>query len=684
MNLINQLLNYVNYTPSNDIINLLGNISDESNAISSNYVNKYLDSIYDTDSYIASKIYNYDKVNKPIYQLNLGLTLINQIDQELILPYLSVYTSQDGTQYLSAHPLLIDTFNQVLGLTLIRGELRTQIIDSSTLVDSEGKYNLPSVANANYKLGTLVIDDITYEYNEYSPYSSELLSYSIVQKPNGTIYLCVSQPLMRRITSTSNIELSYIVDDSDSLSMNISELSTVYEGVTYKFSSIIISNILTDLPKSDSLDYETLISRSDYLLRLSSVPSVRRCTIYSMSDLILDKAHEVDISDTSGITQMSNDIDLVYNENNELHYVPFYSYFVVELDNYQTLDNLTRNFILNYLTRGLLIKEVLLSYGNLEEVSLDQGNTYNPDYHPYQLAHLVSSKNKLGNYQLYSPLEGEARSLVEFSTPGYQCPDLFIQLVQSRYVSVDISIKLSINYSDANELADIGLQLLTELRQIFNSNKYTYNSTLTIQDIEDLCYQNSAVTYAIVEPFDYARPGTKTVYGVNEVHASPFELLILGKLSLLLDIHTINTTPEDLLIWEDSLTNKLISYEDQLTIESNYKLTIRVSDNIEVTDDLLAGDSIILPNLNLSLVNYVVEVGTALNLSQTIKSAGSIQVHKNTPLSPILDSSDYHSDTPDDNMMNPSSIPPWPLVTDISDIEPYTIIDSSIQDGEIK
>lgn len=680
MTLVRELSNYTKYQPSNDLISMLGDLSDESNAISTNYTNKYLSDIYDMDSYIASKIYNYDKVNEPVYSVDLGLTLVDQVSENLIIPNNSSFESQDGVLYISSQPLVIDAFSQILSLSLIRGQLQSQVIDTSTLISSKGKCNLVKVNKANYISGYLLIDNVEYSYNEYAPYNSDILAYSVSIKPNGDIYLIISESLMRLVTNTSNIVLNYIVDENDSTNVNITRLSTTFEGSTYTFTDIITYEITSNLAKSTSFDYETLMTRFDYYNLLKSIPIVQRSTVYTMSDLILKTAHEVEIVNNSGESQMSNDIDLVYVDDSGTHYVPYYAYFVVELLNYQTLDNLTRNFIMNYLNRGLLLKEVLLTYGNKLEVSPDGGN-YNPEYKPSMLAHLVDSRNAIGNYTMYSPTT--VKSETQFSTPGYNCPDLFVQLVQAKYVSVDISIKLSINYKDSNDLTNIGLQLLSSLRQFLYSDKFTFNSTLTLYDVEDLCYQNPAVTYVIVEPFNYSRPGDSFITGVDKVEASPFELLVLGKLSLLLDIITKNVEDE-FTISESSLTNKWLSYEDQSSIEDSHQLIIKLHEGIDASDySKLSGNSITLPRLELSLVNYIVEVGKPVFASNSIKSAGSTHVYTTHKLFPKYDESNYQSDTPESDLNNPPSSP-WSLITDISDKVDEVIIDSNIEGGKIK
>lgn len=683
MGFIDKLSEYTIYRKADDVINLLGEFVDESKVISDNYTDKYINDIYTPESYISSKIFNYDKVNKPIYTIDLGVVLSNTISTDsIIIPKYSTYVSQDQTSYTSMHSLLLNEFSQIMRLEVVRGVIQSRTIDASEVLNSQGFYNLSIVDGANYLVGSLTVDGVEYAYDEYAPYQSNSIGYSVTSVPTGdNLTLNFGADLLRMVSPTSSIELSYVVDTSEDFVDDITSLTTTYESTTYNFKDITPTNITSTSMKSNFFDFETLVSRADYLNKLKAIPILNRAAIYSMADLIKGTAHEVILNQNlaEGESNKSNDIQLIYTDSSgDNHYVPYYAYFVVELTDQRVLDQLIRRFIMNYLSRGLAVREVLLAYGSLPGVGANEGQNstrLDSSYTPAKLPTIVNVQNQTeGNYL-------PAPDSTDLSTPGYNMPDLVIQLVQAQYVSVDITISVVLDYSNDNELTELGLVLLDDIKSYLASSRFTYNSKLTLDDIETQCYSHEFVEYVDIKPFDYSRPGQPVVKGVNYVESSPFELISLGKLTLNLDVK-YKSVNDKFTISESQLSNRLTGYLEKLDASDRGKLIVSLSDKVEASDSINVVNTVVLPKLSMSLVNCVTNVGLA-DIQSTVKSASKVHLVSTNTSHPTTDSSDYVSDNSNTNL-NPTSSKPWALISDIpKDPVDKWVIDQSITNGVI-
>ena len=296
------------------------------------------------------------------------------------------------------------------------------------------------------------------------------------------------------------------------------------------------------------------------------------------SDDIVELAFNSDTSDwDNGTLVISNPLSTAV--------VPHYMYLVVASQDYSVQ---MKRDIMNSIKRGLMTKELLLDYGTLhrDKYSISVGNygyKVDKNYRPYQLPYIINSSNK----DSLSPIrydESDKKSRVEM-------PDLVVQIENAKYVPVDISLYVDFNYETIDELMNLYLSLIGDIKKLFELSKSNtnlkFNNSLSKSDIRKLVYRYKQVNSVVVEDFKYYRDNLK--HGpVSSIQFSPFELPVLGKLNISIDYHLVTEiTPEVIRSLDNLVLNKATyeAYDTVRTIEDNARIKFYLEEDPIIVND---------------------------------------------------------------------------------------------------
>ena len=535
-----------NENPSDPTILLLKMLA-ESESIGENYYNYYMSEEYNLTSHMASKLFNYNlNLNVP-YRYDLKASVkIKESGNKPVKLQLPQYTSfkSKNSNYILENSLIVNNYSSTESLILIQGELKSETINSLTIINTSRIYKLTTSDKIYADIGYLEIDGI--RYTDYSiinaKYSDTEICYGVELSEDGNYYLIISKKLLDKIMNNSIITLNFIVKDTENDGETITELTTdpiTLNEIQYEISidQITINTKMRDqLISTTLLDFDTNISKFDYEENANSLESVILAKAYDCEDIISKSIIELNPDNPE-----TWDVKLTFPKDSDgnLIPVPYYMYIVVASENLYTESIMSiqlKKEIMNSLQNGLSIKEVLLDYGTESRtigdtsynVSIrDQGYQLSSTYRPYQLPFIIDSRNSL------EPITNS--DILNDKTSRYNMPDLVIQLEPASYVPIDMVIKLDLSYDTLDDLMNFYLSLIDSIKSLFElskSNDYLkFNSKIVKSDIDKIIYQYSGVNYAIIEDFEYYR-NNKKLGPVKEIQLAPFELPVLGKLTI--------------------------------------------------------------------------------------------------------------------------------------------------------
>lgn len=636
----------------------------ESECIGENYYNYYLSEEYNMSSYLATKLFNYNlKLNIPYkYDVKAAIKIASDTNNQPMKIQIPKYTAfkSSNSNYILENSLVVNNYNSTESLTLIQGELKSETINSQTIISNSSRYYKLSISDYIYpNIGYLKIDDI--QYSEYSiidaKYDTNKICYGVELSDDGNYYLILSQRLFDKIMMNSEIMLNFLVKDTDNDGETFTELTIdpiTVDGVDYRISIsqiTINSKIRDQLVSTTLLDFDTNISKFDYEENVNALDSVILAKTYDCSDLITNSIVELD-SENETRDPESWDVKLIFQEkdkNGNITYpkdengnyipVPYYMYIVVaskELYTESVMSLQLKREIMNSLQNGLDIKEVLLDYGTKSrtlryddgvtqeyQVSVqNQGYQLSSNYRPYQLPYIVDYKNSL------EPINNSDR-FTKFSR--YGMPDLVIQLEPASYVPVDITLKLDLSYDSLDDLMNFYLSLIDSIKSLFElskSNTYLqFNSKLVKSDIDKVIYQYSGVNFAIIDNFIYYRNNKKSD-PVESVQFAPFELPVLGKLQIYLDLKQ-QSLYENLIINDKNLNLTRVQHylnEQVIIHDPSARVILKLSDSFEIKEtDKVSFDpiEISVPTYQLNLTYWIVSAvcdQETLTITSTSKS----------------------------------------------------------------
>ena len=661
---------------SNDPTILLLKILAESECIGQNYYDYYMSEEYNMNSYLATKLFNYNrKLNIPYkYDVRTSIKISDNINNRPLKIQLPKYTTfrSKNSNYILKNSVIVNNYSSTESLILIQGEMKDETINSQTIVNnSERQYRL-SVSDYIYpNIGYLEIDGV--RYTEYSivdaKYSDSKICYGVELSDDENYYLILSQKLFDKIMANSKITLNFLIKDVENDGETFTELTTdqvIISDTTYDISIdqiTITSKIRDQLMSTTLLDFDTNISKFDYEENVNSLDSVILAKTYDCSDIITNSIVELDstlVNQNEDLIQRDPstwDVKLIFEERDEngklISYpkdkngnyipVPYYMYIVVasaDLYTESTMSLQLKREIMNSLQNGLCIKEVLMDYGtesrSLQDISGkdtytyhvsvgDQGYKLTSDYRPYQLPFIVDYKNSL---------EPISSSEIDTKVSRYRMPDMVIQLEPASYVPVDIEIQLDLSYDSLDDLVNFYLSLIDSIKALFElskSNTYLqFNSKLVKSDIDKVIYQYPEVNYAIIQNFIYYRNNVKSD-PVKEIQFAPFELPVLGKLTIYLDVKQKSLS--DQFIINDRNLN-LVSIQqyvnDKFVVrDSNAKILLKLSDSLNINDTNIKFEptEIQPDSYQIGLTYWVVSVtGDQEEFSSTTSSKSIISV----------------------------------------------------------
>lgn len=641
---------------SSDPTILMLKMISESESIGNNYYDYYLSEEYNMDSYLAIKLFNYNtKLNIPYkynIQANLKIDDNTNTPSRAILPKYTVFKTQNST-YLLENSTIVNSYNSVENLTLIQGELKNETVNSQTMINNSSRYyKLSTQDNIYPNFGYLEIDNI--KYTEYSiidsKYSDSKVCYGVELSDDGNYYLILSQKLFNKIMINSKITLNFLVKDIENDGESFSEISTNPVKINNNDYNIIISQITINskirdqLESTTLLDFNTNISKFDYEENINSLESVIIAKCYDCNDFMSGSIIELDPENYN-----TWDVKLNYpskiGSTDEYMPVPYYMYVVVASPE-TTVDKVMplqlKKEIMDSIKNGLFIKEILLDYGTLSrgdnyQVSENnQGYKLSENYRPYKLPFIVDSRNSPDRSDKYN---------------GYNMPDLVIQLEPASYIPVDVTLKLELSYDTLDDLMNFYLNLIDSIKSLFElskSNNYLkFNSKLIKSDIEQIIYQYPQINTAIIENFTYYRD-QKKIENVEEIQFAPFELPVLGKLSINLNLRQV---PEDrdefLKIGESPLSGRKYFYlKDTLRINDlNAKVMLKLEDNLKIQDSKLSfKHSLVNTDYELGITYWIASaegVTESVNITSNSKSVIMSQNHS------VDDDSDFRDDSSD-------------------------------------
>lgn len=623
-----------NLENSSDTTILLLKILAESESIGENYYDYYISEEYNTDSYLTTKLFNYNlKLNIPYkYEIRASIKISDPVNNKPLkaqLPKFTVFKSKNSN-YILQNSLIINNYNSTEFLTFVQGELKNETVNSQTIISENSRYYKLSISDKIYPdIGYLEIDGI--HYSNYSiinsKYSDSEICYGVELSDDGNYYLILSQKLFDKIMMNSKIILNFLVKDVQNDGENFTELSTdpiTIDDSDYDVSIeqiTINSKIRDQLISTTLLDFDTNISKFDYEENINALESVILAKAYDCGDIITKSIIELDSLDSTNDQNRKPetwDVKLIYENRDEtgklINYptdpdgnyipVPHYMYIVVASEDIYTESTISlqlKREIMNSLQHGLCLKEVLLDYGtDFRNVVNSEGNTtytykvskgnqgYRLDnnYRPYQLPFIVDPKNSLE--PISSTIHEDINSKI---SSRYGMPDLVIQLEPASYVPVDIEIKLDLSYDSLDDLMNFYLSLIDSVKSLFElskSNTYLkFNSKLVKSDIDKVVYQYPRVNFAIIEDFIYYRDNIQST-PVKEIQFAPFELPVLGKLKIYLDVklQQLNET----IFASDNQNLNLVKAEHYLneiiaTQDLDAKILLKLSDSMTIQDN---------------------------------------------------------------------------------------------------
>ena len=425
------------------------------------------------------------------------------------------------------------------------------------------------------------VNDQIIDYSDYAEFDNENKCYSIIYGRDDYFYLILSKPLLKSIVNYESIKLKYLFIENK-LTSKPAELeiaSEVYnlqnKSYTAKINDISVKSEYENpqINPNNVMTYNQAITKQDYQKLISNHPSVKLCKLYDISDKIVDSVIEID----------SNNPIIDLKVGNLDAFLPMYVYAAIAFKDTELYE---KSVIVDYLKSiGLNLKEVLLDYGNNPNVSTDGGYTISKTYHPYLLPEYVDVKNSSIKTQL-DPFESKPDSY-----PGYQMPDLVLHILNAKYLTIDITLRLEIDSDDASEIFDIYIAVVTKINEIFavGTGNYTFNSLIKRDQIIQNVYSVSdKIMTLFIDDFKYYRNGEASEK-VNEVQLAPDEIPMLGKLSVYLDYHQVSNVNPELIAIADKIEFLNISKNNNENLIANdlpMSLSIKLNDSLTVIDSI--------------------------------------------------------------------------------------------------
>lgn len=632
----------------------------ESEAIGNNYYNYYLSQEFDVNSYIVNKLFNYNLKSHIPYKYILRV-IIKLVDAnksvKVELPKYTILTS-DTSSFILNNSLIISNYNSTSTLELIQGTLGSESINQKLLI-TQSRYKLSVTGEIYPKIGYLSIDGI--QYDTYSlqdaKYNPEGLYYGVELDQDNNYYLILSKQLKDKILNNSTVSLQYLINDIENDGETITSLFAdpiESDGIEYEISIsnlFLTSKARAELRSTTLVDFETNISKFDYESNSNALESVILSKAYDCSDVASGSIIELNPNNPETFDVKlgfyedpgSKSVSAYSNESQQ-PIVPYYMYLVIASNDYSIQ---LRRDIMNSLSNGLCIKEVLLDYGTLSrdnyQVSVDnQGYVLNPSYRPYQLPYIIDANNSI------HPLtEEELESGTKSSR--YNMPDLVIQLEPASYVPVDISIAIDISYDSIDELMNFYLSLIDNIKGLFELSKdnknLKFNSKLVKSEIENLAYQSNNINYVQVDDFVYYRNNIS--HTGEEIQFSPFELPVLGKLEIILDYHLVSEITPEVIQAIDDRINLIAAHrkhEFGILAKDNKRPIIKLElvDGAKVVDNPLRFRPL---DAEFKLkIQYVAISVAADSLTITESLSAKSVIATTNPNHPTLDNKDYADD----------------------------------------
>lgn len=607
--------------------------------------------------YSDSKIcYGVELSSDGSYYLIFSQKLFDKImnNSKITLNFLVKDIENDGETIteLTTDPIMVDevkyeiSIDQIIINTKMRDQLRsTTLLDFDTNIS---KFDYEENANS---LESVILakaydcsDIITKSIIELEPDNPEKWDVKLTF-PESDSFNIISYPYSDHTKTVNGITFT---DNGDkSITVN----GTATGRATFLVSNLPISQgiyKLSGCPTGGSRDkYSILCNAYNGSTWINAY--------YDIGDgIILDTTNSdinlisIYINITSG-TIINNLVFMPKLTNKLILPIPYYMYMVVASENLYTESIMSiqlKREIMNSLQNGLLIKEVLLDYGTnfRDEYKVSKGNQgyqLDDNYRPYQLPYIIDSRNPL------TPILDPDNSN---RTSRYNMPDLIIQLEPASYVPIDVNIKIDLNYDTLDDLMNFYLSLVDSIKSLFELSKTNdylkFNSKVMKSDIDRVVYQFPEVNYALIDDFYYYR-NNKKLGKVKEVQLAPFELPVLGKLTIYLDFK-FKSMLDTLYISDESLNLKEVEHKlnDKLKIidKSNAKIILNLTDSLKINDNNIRINRIFDTEYNFEITYWLISVtGDQESLNITSYSKSIITVQEGYSNS-VDDSSKYKDD----------------------------------------